>query len=128
MGFMETSLSTNDRRTRRSDDLAMALRYLLASQRDRAGLTHILLATTEGMLLAWDGPREECEEIAAYAPFIARGEGFSLDPRRLVGLSVHPFRVRNDDLYLVLRGDGPADRFAFVLLAAIEGVARILTR
>ena len=121
--------SAAERRSRRSDDLATALRFLLASQRDRAGLTHILLANSEGMLLAWDGDMHECEELAAYAPFIARGQGYVLDARRLAGLSVHTFKVRNDEeLLLLLRGEGHAEHVAAVLLASIEGVARILAR
>src|SRR5438105_673427 len=94
--MLNVTSSASDRRSHRSDDLATALRFLLASQRDRAGLTHLLLATSEGILLAWDGDLQECEELAAYAPFIARGEGYVLDARRLVGLSVHTFRVRGD--------------------------------
>lgn len=126
---METTRTPSaDRRVRRTDDLALALRYLLTSQRERAGLTHLVLATSEGMLLAWDGPRDDCEELAAYAPFIARGEGYALDPRRLVGLSVHPFDVRDDRLYLLLRGEQPAERVAAMILSSMEGVARILAR
>ena len=123
------SSSDADRRSRRSDDLATALRFLLAAQRDRAGLTHLLLATSEGMLIAWDGDVNECEELAAYAPFIARGEGYVLDARRLAGVSVHTFKVRNDEeLILLLRGDGGAERLATTLVSSIEGVARILAR
>ena len=81
------------------------------------------------MLLAWDGDAAECEELAAYAPFIARGEGYVLDSRRLTGVSVHTFKVRNnEELLLLLRGDEHAERVAAVLLASIEGVARILAR
>jgi hypothetical protein len=121
--------SASDRRNCRSDDLATALRFLLAAQRDRAGLTHLLLANSEGMLIAWDGDVAECEELAAYAPFIARGEGYVLDSRRLAGVSVHTFKVRNDEeLILLLRGDGAADHLATMLLSSIEGVARILAR
>jgi len=115
-----------ERRSRRSDDLAMALQFLLTSQRERAGLTHILLCSTDGILLACDGDRTECEELAAYAPFIARGEGFALDPRRLTGVSVNRFRVGREDLLMLLRGDADAPQVAPVLMAAIEGVARIL--
>lgn len=115
-----------ERRARRSDELAMALQYLLSAQRERAGLTHILLSTTDGILLAADGDRAECEELAAYAPFIARGEGFALDPRRLAGLSVHRFRVGREDLLLLLRGEAGGDAVAPVLMASIEGVVRIL--
>jgi len=122
-------VSASDRRNRRSDDLATALRFLLAAQRDRAGLTHLILADSEGMLIAWDGDAAECEELAAYAPFIARGEGYVLDSRRLAGVSVHTFKVRNDEqLLLLLRGEGEADSLASTLLSSIEGVARILAR
>lgn len=115
-----------ERRVRRSEDLAMALQYLLTSQRERAGLTHILLSSTEGILLACDGDRAECEELAAYAPFIARGEGFALDSRRLAGVTVHRFRVGREDVLLLLRGEATGPRVAPALMAAIEGVARIL--
>lgn len=126
---MSTRPTDADRRSRRSDDLATALRFLLAAQRDRAGLTHLLLATSEGMLIAWDGDVNECEELAAYAPFIARGEGYVLDARRLSGVSVHTFRVRNDEeLILLLRGDGATERLATTLVSSVEGVARILAR
>jgi hypothetical protein len=124
-------VSASDRRNRRSDDLATALRFLLAAQRDRAGLTHLILANSEGMLIAWDGDVAECEELAAYAPFIARGEGYVLDSRRLAGVSVHTFKVRNDEeLLLLLRSPlrgailGEADSLASTLLSSIEGVAR----
>ena len=121
--------SASDRRSRRSDDLATALRFLLAAQRDRAGLTHLLLANADGTLIAWDGDVNECEELAAYAPFIARGEGYVLDSRRLAGVSVHSFKVRNDEeLLLLLRGDGAADHLAPMLVSSIEGVARILSQ
>lgn len=126
---MLTAHSASDRRSRRSDDLATALRFLLAAQRDRAGLTHLLLANSDGMLIAWDGDENECEELAAYAPFIARGEGYVLDSRRLAGVSVHTFKVRNDEeLLLLLRGDAAAESLAPTLLSSIEGVARILSQ
>ncbi|MDB4943636.1 MAG: tRNA-guanine transglycosylase [Labilithrix sp.] len=80
--------SGSDRRSRRSEDLATALRFLLSAQRDRAGLTHLLLANTDGTLIAWDGDANECEELAAYAPFIARGEGYVLDGRRIAGVDM----------------------------------------
>ncbi len=121
--------SASERRNCRSDDLATALRFLLASQRDRAGLTHLLLANKDGMLIAWDGDVTECEELAAYAPFIARGEGYVLDARRLAGVSVHTFKVRNDEeLLLLLRGEGAPEGLATMLLSSIEGVARILAQ
>ena len=119
-------LATRERRIRRSDDLALALQYLLSAQRTRAGLTHILLASSDGFLLAWDGDITECEELAAYAPFIARGEGYALDPRRLVGVTVHTIPVGSQMVYLLLRGDPAPERVADALVASVEGVVRIL--
>ncbi len=106
----------------------MALRFLLSSQRSRAGLTHLVLADLEGILLAWDGDVAECEELAAYAPFVARGEGMAIDPRRLAHVTVHSIRAGRDEMLLVLRGAGETDRYAAALQASIEGVARILSR
>jgi hypothetical protein len=114
-----------ERRGRRSEDLALALQYLLSSHRDR-GLTHILLCTNDGILLAFDGDRAECEELAAYAPFVARGQGYVLDPRRLAGLSSHPFQVGKENLFLLIRGEPGTETLAPVLMASIEGVVRIL--
>ncbi|MBK8691444.1 MAG: hypothetical protein IPN17_03830 [Deltaproteobacteria bacterium] len=75
----------------------------------------------DGILLAWDGDVAECEELAAYAPFIARGEGYVLDSRRLAGVSVHTFKVRNDEeLLLLLRGAGRRARLGGAL--GVEGV------
>lgn len=120
--------STSDRRTRRSDNLAMALRYFLAAQRERAGLTHVALATMDGMLLAWDGDHADCEEIAAYAPFMARGEGYVLDGRRIAGITVHTLRSGSDELVLALRGEVTPEAVSAFLLAGVEGVIRILSR
>jgi glycine/D-amino acid oxidase-like deaminating enzyme len=80
-------------------------------------------------MFADDEQKEKGQKRAAmpaYAPFIARGEGYALDPRRLTGLTVHPFRVGKEDLLLLLRGDELADTIAPVLMASIEGVVRIL--
>lgn len=124
---MDASASS-DRRHRRSDNLAMALRFLLAAQRERAGLTHMALASMDGMLLAWDGDHAECEEIAAYAPFIARGEGYVLDGRRIAGITVHTLRSGRDELVLALRGEATPEEVSAVVLAGVEGVIRILSR
>lgn len=118
----------HERRVRRSEDLTTALRYLLATQRARAGLTHLCLCSEEGFLVAWDGDRADCEELAAYAPFVANGRGMSIDPRRLADVSVHEVVVEGDPMLLVLRGAPPREQVAAMLQASIEGVARILGR
>ncbi len=115
-----------ERRSRRSDDLFQALHYLLATQRERAGLTHMVLATSDGFLLAHDGDREDCEEFAAYAPFIARGEGFLIDARRTQGLAAYEFAMGSDVLFLLLRGGQPTESAAATVMSSIEGTIRIL--
>lgn len=106
----------------------MALRFLLAAQRERAGLTHIALATMDGMLLAWDGDHADCEEIAAYAPFIARGEGYVVDGRRIAGVTVHAIQSGDDELVLAFRGDAPREAVSAAVISGVEGVVRILSQ
>lgn len=121
-------LSSADRRLRRSADVTTALRFLLASQRERAGLTHIALATMDGMLLAWDGDHADCEEIAAYAPFIARGEAYVVDGRRIAGVTVHAMTLGGDDLVLAFRGEVPQEAVSAAVISGVEGVVRILSQ
>ncbi len=117
-----------DRRLRRSGDLAVSLRYLLAAQRERAGLTHIALATMDGILLAWDGDHGDCEELAAYAPFVARGEAYVIDGRRLAGVTVHSLRAGADELVLAFRGEAPHEAVSAAVISGVEGVVRILSQ
>ncbi len=118
---------SGERRVRRSEDLFQALHFLLASQRERAGLTHLVLASGDGFLLAHDGDREECEEFAAYAPFVARGEKYLIDDRRVQGVTAHAFRAGSDELFLLLRGgEGPSESVAATVLSSIQGTLRIL--
>lgn len=121
-------LPSNDRRLRRSSDLAQSLRYLLAAQRERAGLSHIALATMDGMLLAWDGDHADCEELAAYAPFIARGEAYVVDGRRIAGVTVHSLRSGPDELVLAFRGEAPHEAVSAAVISGVEGVVRILSQ
>lgn len=121
-------LPSNDRRLRRSGDLAQALRFLLASQRERAGLSHIALATMDGILLAWDGDHADCEELAAYAPFIARGEAYVVDGRRIAGVTVHMLRSGHDELVLAFRGEVPREAVSAAVISGVEGVVRILSQ
>ncbi len=114
-----------DRRTERSSKLDSALKLLLRNQRQRGELDLIALVTTDGMLVAWDGPKEVCEELAAYAPFMARGRAFAVDARRVRGVTVHAFLVERQELILVMRGHH-TDVNAALALASMRGAARIL--
>lgn len=117
-----------ERRVRRSDDLSTALRYLLATQRARAGLSHLCLCNEEGFLVAWDGDRADCEELAAYAPFVARGEAYVVDGRRLAGVTVHSLSAGPDELVLAFRGEAPHEAVSAAVISGVEGVVRILAQ
>lgn len=62
----------SERRTHRSDDTMTALHYQLAFARKEAGFDAVVLADASGCLVAGAGAWPTCEELAAYAPLIAR--------------------------------------------------------
>jgi hypothetical protein len=62
---------TSERRTRRSDDPIIALHYQLSAVRKEAGLEAVVLVDGSGCLVAGAGAWPVCEELAAYAPFLA---------------------------------------------------------
>lgn len=116
-----------DRREARSTDLDKALQLLLRTQRQRGELDAIALGTREGELVAWDGPRTQCEELAAYAPLIARGMALNVAPQRLRDVRVHAFLVGRQELLLALRSARPAPELLSALaLASMKGATRIL--
>ncbi len=115
-----------DRRSERSSHLESALQLLLRSQRQRGELDLIVLATYDGLVIAHDGPRNLCEEIAAYAPLLARGAPVAIDPRRIRGLSVHPFMAGRQELLLATRGGVDAVAVDTLALQSIRGATRIL--
>ena len=119
---------SGERRVRRSDDRLQALQFLFATQRERAALSHLLVATEDGILVAHDGDTDECEELAAYAPFVARGAGMAIDPRRITGVTAHAFPVDGQELYLLLRSESPKVDAIPAALTAIQGAIRILGR
>ena len=61
-----------ERRHRRSDDPITALHYQLASVRTEAHLAALVLIDEGGCLIAGAGAWPLCEELAAYAPLLAR--------------------------------------------------------
>ena len=68
-----------DRRQRRSVDPLIALHYHLAQARTQSSLDAIVVADASGVVVAGAGSWAACEELAAYAPLLARapapGEG-----------------------------------------------------
>ncbi|HVY47147.1 MAG TPA: hypothetical protein VHB21_14770, partial [Minicystis sp.] len=61
-----------ERRRRRSHDPVTALHYQLAFTRSEAGLDAVVLVDESGCLVAGAGAWPACEELAAYAPLLAR--------------------------------------------------------
>src|SRR6476661_8216459 len=116
-----------ERRVERSSHLESALQLLLRSQRQRGELELIVLATATGELVAHDGPLNLSEEIAAYAPLLAKGIPVAIDARRIRGVTVHSFTVGREELVLAIRGRAAqADINDVIALAAIQGATRIL--
>jgi hypothetical protein len=116
-----------ERRVERSSHLESALQLMLRSQRQRGELELIVLATSTGELVAHDGPLNLSEEIAAYAPLLAKGIPVAIDSRRIRGVTVHAFVVGREELILAIRGSaGQAELNDVVALATIQGATRIL--
>jgi len=63
-----------ERRRKRSDDVVTALHYQLATARNESGLEALVLVDDRGSLLASAGAWAPCEELAAFAPLLARPE------------------------------------------------------
>ncbi len=69
---MNESGASRDRRQKRSEDVVTALHYHLAAARNEAGLEALVLVDDRGSLLASAGAWAPCEELAAFAPLLAR--------------------------------------------------------
>ncbi len=121
-----------ERRRKRSSDPLIALHYQLAYARHNGALDAIVVADASGVVVAGAGSWAVCEELAAFAPMLARSEPFDDDPRPV------PSRVRalRDDVdvrtmlidgqeVLLCACGAPSSRDASLSHAA-QGVARIL--
>jgi hypothetical protein len=63
-----------ERRTRRSYQPQEALSYQLEHVRGQAGLAALVLATQDGLSIAYSGEDELCLELAALAPFLQEAD------------------------------------------------------
>lgn len=63
-----------ERRTRRSYQPQEALSFQLAQVREEAGLDALVLATADGLSIAYSGEDELCLELAALAPFFQQAD------------------------------------------------------
>ena len=118
--------TTNERRSRRSPQLDEALTYLLSAQRERGALHSITISDDAGLLLAAEGHRPTCEELAALAPMIARGVRVGVDEQLLGAVTVNAFRVEGREYYLTLFGGEDLAAHPSLSLAGMQGATRIL--
>ncbi len=121
------SLVPFERRRRRSEQCCTALRFQLEDTAKKAGLDALCLSDGDGLLMAWAGEDDLCEELGAVAPLLAHCPAGSLS---ISGLSGEEVLVRGieyfgQQLYLASIGGGRGTEA--VLRHSAKGVYRILT-
>jgi hypothetical protein len=119
-----------ERRMKRSSDPLVALHYQLAQAKQGASLDALVLADTSGVVVAGAGSWVVCEEIAAYAPFLAQDDGGTL-PERVASMrgevEILSMTAAGQPLLLcALRGSGGSGTRSEATKQAIAGCARIL--
>jgi hypothetical protein len=115
-----------ERRARRSQEHRTALRYQLESTRERGHMSALALTNGEGLLLAWAGEDEVCEELGAAAPLIARGAPVDLDAcNDDEDVVVRAIDCFGEALFLASLGGGVAREA--LLSHSARGIQRILT-
>ena len=115
-----------ERRGRRSQEHCTALRYQLESTRERGHMAALALTDGDGLLLAWAGENEVCEELGAAAPLIARGAPVQLDAcEQEEDVVVRAIDCFGEPLFLASIGGGVAREA--LLSHSARGIQRILT-
>ncbi len=121
-------IATNRRRNRSQDPL-VALHYQLAYTRNEERLDALVVADDCGMVMAAAGSWAACEELAAYAPLLARGAWYEPGARGMScfadlqgQVDIQPVTVEGATVLLCARGTGRAG----AIDRAAAGVARIL--
>jgi hypothetical protein len=118
-----------ERRRKRSADPLVALHYQLAHARSQGDLDAIVVADASGVVVAGAGAWAVCEELAAYAPFLAVEESSmsgSMSSRldSLRGeVDVQMINVGTEEVLLCARG-GRSRKES--LASAAVGIDRIL--
>ena len=120
-------VATSERRTRRSEHHDLALRYQLESTRTRGRMSALALTDNSGLLLAWAGEDQVCEELGAVAPMIVQGWPPELERGTLSrdDISVRAIECFGEQLYLASLGGGVAREA--LLAHSARGIHRILT-
>ncbi|MFW5876734.1 MAG: hypothetical protein ACOCXM_08350 [Myxococcota bacterium] len=116
----------DERRTRRSEEQQVALRYQLEHAREQGGLQAMVLADGDGLSVVASGDPAFVTELAAMAPLMGSAPfGMPLSPLlRGVDVAVRPLMLNGQTLYLATAGGGMA-RDA-VITHSVQGVTRIL--
>lgn len=116
-----------ERRTKRSQDPLVALHYHLSSAKAREALDAVVVADASGVLVAGAGSWSMCEELAAYAPFLAGAEdpppSDSFNALRRCA-QVMTFRLGSSEVHVCLRGEKNSARAQ--MNDVRDGVERIL--
>lgn len=124
--------SPTERRQTRSNDPLVALHYQLAFSRREGGLDAVVVADDSGVVVAASGGWAACEELAAYAPLLVRGDhgvAGGAPTGRLAEIGVHAnvqaIDVGGQTVLLCARGERAKTG---AMRQVADGVARILSR
>lgn len=116
-----------ERRSRRSEQPATALRFQLEHTREQARLEALVLADESGLVVGEAGDPAVCTELAAIAPWMQRTPARFPMPPLLRGADVWVRSVTVHGVPLHLAGIGGSIARDAVLAHSARGVERILT-
>jgi hypothetical protein len=114
---------SEERRSRRSPDPLVALHYQLSSSRREGALDTLVLADGSGVVVAGAGSWAACEELAAFAPLMLRGDSLGFDR-----VTIRHVDVDGDRVLLCARAASGEEGVArdAALTRAAAGITRIL--
>jgi hypothetical protein len=115
-------MKSDERRRRRSPDPLIALHYQLSTTRHEGGLDTVVVADDAGVVVAGSGSWAACEELAAFAPLMMRGD-YAFDR-----VTVRDVDIDGNRVLLCARAptrDEDTSRDA-ALVRAATGISRIL--
>ena len=116
-----------NRRHRRSTEVTEALHHQLEACRQEGALEAMLVADEMGICMAYAGPREVCDEVAAELPMLAgQREGYEWTASVIdAPVLVHSVMVDAMRLFVCAVG-GRAHNSIVQLVTSLRGVERIL--
>ncbi len=125
-------MALEDRRRRRSPDPLVALHYQLAHTRHEGALDTVVVADEAGVVVAGAGSWAACEELAAYAPLLARESDLGSRAQALrPHVTVQAVTIGSDQLLLCARAAQSTGELGSLrdaaLGRAVQGVTRILS-